>query len=235
MSLLNANSKTLIAVTVALATIPIASKLPDQLTLQPILVLAQQVSKPSKTEADKLLQQGEVQIKRSDRDQWQAALQSYQQALNIYRSLQDRQGESQALRGIGFAYNKLHDYPKAESSLQQALAIAKDINDPELKSRALINLGRVYIFWEPDSFDKGVEYYQQGLSIAQSIRNPQLEMRALRLLGMALLLRDGPSKGLPLMQQAVDKARQIGLLETAETLKQFRRCILLKQTTEFSH
>jgi CHAT domain-containing protein len=186
--------------------------------LQPILVLAQQVSKPSKTEADKLLQQGEVQIKRSDRDQWQAALQSYQQALSIYQSLQDRRGEGQALGGIGNAYRSLRAYAEAERYLQKALVIAKDIDDPELESKALIHLGSVYRFWGPDSFDKGVDYYQQGLSIAQSIRNPQLEMRALRLLGMALLLRDGPSKGLPLMQQAVTKARQVGLLETAETL-----------------
>ena len=48
-----------------------------------------------KTEADKLFKQGEQQAQTS---QFEAAIQSLQQVLNIYRELKDRSSESKTLR-----------------------------------------------------------------------------------------------------------------------------------------
>ena len=61
---------------------------------------------PRKTEADRLLQQGIQQYRVS---QFREALASWQQALDLYRDIGDRAGESTSLNNIGLTYNKLGD------------------------------------------------------------------------------------------------------------------------------
>ena len=64
----------------------------------------------SKTQADRLMKQGLQQLQTS---QFPAALNSLQQALQIYRALKNRQGEGAALGNLGIAYNSLGNYAKA--------------------------------------------------------------------------------------------------------------------------
>ena len=54
-----------------------------------------------KAEADRLCEQGNEQYKIS---QFREALQSYEQALTIYREIGDRQGEANSINGLGNAY-----------------------------------------------------------------------------------------------------------------------------------
>jgi len=77
-----------------------------------------------KTQADRLLDEG---LKQLNASQFQAALQSLQQALTIYQEIQDRSGEGQALKNLGNTYYALKDYTKAIEYQQQALAIAKRV------------------------------------------------------------------------------------------------------------
>ncbi len=60
-----------------------------------------QTTQDRKAEADRLLNQGNQQYNIS---QFEAALQSYQQALSIYREIKFRQGEGWALGNLGEAY-----------------------------------------------------------------------------------------------------------------------------------
>ncbi|MEG3943150.1 tetratricopeptide repeat protein, partial [Microcoleus sp. w2-18aC4] len=76
-----------------------------------------------KAEAERLFNQGLQQYQIS---QFQAALQSWQQALIIYRELKDRQSEGAALGSLGIAYLSLGDYAKAIEYTQQWLAIARE-------------------------------------------------------------------------------------------------------------
>ena len=61
-------------------------------------------------EANRLLKQGTQQYETS---QYQAALQSWQQALAIYQAIKDRNGEAYALMNLGEAYRSLSQYNKA--------------------------------------------------------------------------------------------------------------------------
>ncbi|MEG4519134.1 tetratricopeptide repeat protein, partial [Microcoleus sp. AT9b-C3] len=94
-----------------------------------------------KAEADRLLDQGIEQYQIS---QFQAALQSWQQALIIYREIKDRQSEGKALGNLGNAYFALGDYAKAIEYLQQDLAIAREIKDRQSEGISLGNLGNAY-------------------------------------------------------------------------------------------
>ena len=71
-------------------------------------------SSDAKAEADRLFNQGIEQLNTS---QFEAALQSWQQALKLYQSLHDRQGEGAALGSLGNAYLSL-----GETLRQKAIA-----------------------------------------------------------------------------------------------------------------
>jgi tetratricopeptide (TPR) repeat protein len=133
-----------------------------------------------KPEADQLLQHG---IQQAQTGQVEAALQSWQQALIIYREIKDRQGEENALGNLGNAYFFLGDYAKAIEYLQQSLAIAREIKDRLGEGQSLGSLGNTYS--SLGDYAKAIEYLQQSLAIAKSINNRQGEGASLNSLGLA--------------------------------------------------
>ena len=118
-----------------------------------------QTSQDQKTEADKLLEQGNQQFQRS---QYKDAIQSWQQALVIYQKLKDRNGEANSLGNLGIAYNSLGQYPKAIEFHQQSLAIFREIGDsPEERLRqrngeanSLGNLPNLLLQFHLDEFPR---------------------------------------------------------------------------------
>src|SRR4028118_2201960 len=121
-----------------------------------------------KAEAERLFNQGIQQYQIS---QFQAALQSWQQALIIYREIKDRRGEGKALGSLGIAYRSLGDYAKAIEYAQQVLAIAREIKDRQTEGAALGDLGIVY--GNLGDYAKAIEYAQQDLAIAREIQTAQ--------------------------------------------------------------
>ncbi len=113
-----------------------------QSQIQTSLVLAQ-TPDARKAEADRLKQQG---IEQSQSRQYEAAFQSWQQALVIYREIKDRQGEGRVLNNLGLGYYFLGNYAKAIDHQQQSIAIAKEIKDREGEGKALANLGNNYYY-----------------------------------------------------------------------------------------
>ncbi len=79
-----------------------------------------------KVEADRFLQQGMHQY---DMSQFGPALQSFQQALAIYRRISDRQGQANAFYLLGNAYLNQGKNQEAIKSYQQSLAIYQEISN----------------------------------------------------------------------------------------------------------
>ena len=112
-----------------------------------------------KAEADRLLKQGRQQAQIS---QLQAALQSWQQALIIYREIKDRQSEGKSLGYLGIAYLYQGDYAEAIEYLQQSLAIAREIKHRQGEGATLGILGIAYR--NLGDYAKAIEYQQQACS-----------------------------------------------------------------------
>ena len=134
--------------------------------VQQWLVDAKLASNPQKAEADRLLQQV---IEQAKTGQFTAALQSWQQALQIYREIKDRKGEGISLGNLGLAYLSLGDYPKAIDYYQQSLAIAREIKDRQGEGISLRNLGNAY--HSLGDYPKAIDYIQQSLAIAREIKD----------------------------------------------------------------
>jgi tetratricopeptide (TPR) repeat protein len=104
-----------------------------------------------KAEADRLFNQGSQQFQIS---RFEAALQSWEQALTIYRAIKDRQGEGAALGSLGSAYYSRGKYEKAIEFYLQSLAIAREIKDRRGEGQSLGNLGIAY--YSLGKYDKAI-------------------------------------------------------------------------------
>jgi CHAT domain-containing protein/lipopolysaccharide biosynthesis regulator YciM len=166
-------------------------------------VLAQTVD-ARKAEADRLFNQGIQQYQTS---QSTAALQSWEQALKIYREIKDREGEGKALGNLGIAYASLGDYPKAIDYYQQTLAIAREIKDPQSQGAALGNLGLAHR--NLGNYPKAIEYHQQSLAILREIKNPQGEGKELVNLGLVYFYQGNYPKAIEYQEQGLAIAREI--------------------------
>ncbi|MEP0755013.1 CHAT domain-containing protein [Trichocoleus sp. Lan] len=185
---------------VGIVSTPLAANFP---ALRASRVLAQ-TQTDRKAEADRLLDQG---VQQHQTSQFEAALQSWQQALTIYREIKDRQGEGNALGNLGVAYRNLGDYAKAIEYAQQRLAIAREIKDRKGERQALGTLGVAYN--SLGDFPRAIEYQQQSLAIAQKIKHRQGEGAALGTLGLAYdSLGDFP-RAIEYQQQSLAIAREI--------------------------
>ncbi|MBD2774850.1 CHAT domain-containing protein [Iningainema tapete] len=180
-----------------------AANLPVAFTASQVLALSANERK-AQAEADRLFEQGLQQYQTS---QFQAALQSWQQALIIYREIKDRQSEGKALGNLGLAYRNLGNYAKAIEYSQQELAIAREIKDRRGEGMALGNLGGAYR--NLGNYAKAIEYSQQELAIAREIKDRQSEGTALGNLGLAYLYLGNYAKAIEYFQQVLVIAREI--------------------------
>jgi CHAT domain-containing protein/tetratricopeptide (TPR) repeat protein len=169
------------------------------------LMMAQaQITGDRKVEADRLKEQGNQLY---DISQFEAALQSYQQALIIYREIKDRLGEGNALGSLGLAYYYLGKYDKAIEFQLQRLAIAREIKDRKGEGRALGNLGLSY-----DSlgkYDKAIEFQLQRLAITREIKDRKGEGQSLGSLGLAYYYLGKYDKAIEFQLQSLEIAREI--------------------------
>src|SRR5919199_1329545 len=157
-----------------------------------------------KAEAERLFQQGIEQYKTG---QFEAALQSWQQALAIYREIKDRKGEGDALSNLGIAYKNLGDYAKAIDYYQQSLAIKQEIKDRQGEGNSLSNLGGVYYYL--GDYAKAIEYYQQSLVLAREIKHRLGEGASLGNLGNAYNALGDYAKAIEYYQQDLAITREI--------------------------
>ncbi|ALB41802.1 MULTISPECIES: tetratricopeptide repeat protein [unclassified Anabaena] len=157
-----------------------------------------------KAEAERLFQQG---IKQFQTSQFTAALQSWQQALIIYREIKDRQGEGQSLGNLGIAYNALGDYTKAIEYQSSRLAIAREIKDRLGEGNALGNLGNAYFLL--GDYTKAIEYHTSHLAIAREIKDRLGEGNALGNLGLAYSSLGDYTKAIEYHTSSLAIAREI--------------------------
>ncbi|MEG4207974.1 CHAT domain-containing protein [Microcoleus sp. Pol7_A1] len=163
-----------------------------------------QTTDARQAEADRLLQQG---IQQYQNRQFQAALNSWQQALQIYRALKNRHKEGWALGNLGVAYGDLGSYAKAIEYGQQHLIIAREIKDREGEGAALGNLGVAYLFL--NNYAKAIEYTQQSLANARAIKDHPSECLALVRLGLAYFHLGNYAKAIEFGHQSLAVARKI--------------------------
>jgi tetratricopeptide (TPR) repeat protein len=163
------------------------------------------------TEADRLFQQGIQQFQTS---QFEAALQSWEKALTLYRQIKDRKGEGNALSGLGLAYYVLGNYAKAIDYHEQSLAIAREIKDRLGEGNALGNLGNAY--GSLGNYAKAIDYHEQSLAIQRQIKDRLGQGKLLGNLGVAQFYNRQFSQAEQSLRQAIQVYETIRLDRLSE-------------------
>jgi CHAT domain-containing protein len=161
-----------------------------------------QTSSTSNNQADKLIKEG---VKLRDKNQLQAALKKFEEALSISRQNKDEASEGKALNNLGNVYADLNQLEKAISYYQQGVEVAKATGDTFLQARILSNIGLTY----RDSGDstRATEYINKALEVARKSGNYEAEAIALKALGAITITSDG-GKGIEFVEQALVAIRK---------------------------
>ncbi|MCX7609729.1 MAG: NB-ARC domain-containing protein [Anaerolineales bacterium] len=114
--------------------------------------------------ANVLKAMGDVQQFRDERD---AALASYQQALTLYRAVGDRLGEATTLRRMGHVQLAERQIKLAEESYITSLRLCKAIDDRLGEAYTLRALGDITLYY--DEFSEARKNYEQSISIFRQI------------------------------------------------------------------
>jgi CHAT domain-containing protein/uncharacterized protein HemY len=170
----------------------------------PFVTAQVQTNQTRKAEADRLNKQG---LQQCQAGQCEAAIGSYQQALNIYRDIKDRLSEGNTLGNLGKTYESLGKYDEAIASHSQSLAIAQEIGDRRGEAESQINLGVVYR--ARGNYAKAIAYHEQSLVITREIGDRRGEGSSLGNLGMNYYAQGDYVKAIDYHQQRLVIAREI--------------------------
>jgi len=184
------------ALTLSLAIAGLVACLPPSIIF--LATATAQTDPARKAEADRLIDQAYELINRGE---FQKGTSILEEAVKIYRSIGDRDGEAISLGNLGIAYSRLGQY-------QQALAIFKQIGDRDGEVQSLYSLGRAY--YRTGQYQQAIEFDQQALAIIKQIGDRQGEAHCLYNLANSYYGMGQYQRGIQLHQQAIAIYRQIG-------------------------
>ncbi|WP_204150744.1 tetratricopeptide repeat protein [Leptolyngbya sp. CCY15150] len=163
-----------------------------------------QESARASAEANQLFQQGLEQFNRS---QFREAITSWEQALEIVRAMDNRQGEGTVLNALGEAYRNLAQYQQAIDLYEEALAIAREIGNRRGEGSALTNLGSAYLHLS--QYERAIDFYEQALVITRESGNRTVEGAILGNLGVAYRNLGQYERAIDFYEQALAISREI--------------------------
>ncbi|WP_088889888.1 CHAT domain-containing protein [Leptolyngbya ohadii] len=163
-------------------------------------------------EAERLFQQG---LQQFQANQLQAAYESWQQALTLYRSAEVRQAfpqsrhrEAELLQGIGRIYSATGQLQEALKLYEQALSLFREVGDRLSESITLNSMGVTYR--NDGKYAQALEHYEQALAISRELGDRPGEGITLNNIGAVHNLSGQYSQALERFQQALAIVRELG-------------------------
>jgi len=150
--------------------------------------------------------------------QWDAALQSYQQALALYKAVGARLGEANTLQAIGDVRRFRDEYDAALQSYQQALALYKAVGDRLGEANVLAAQGQLALVQEDQS--TADRLLAQAITIYKAIGDRYSVAAQIGNYGWALLRYSQADRARSYLLQAADLFDAIGLEDYATRHRQ---------------
>ncbi len=145
------------------------------------------------------------------------AVRSFQEALEIARSAEDRACEIANLNHLSRASAAQKNYTEAVSYSQRALMLARSYGDSQGKANALVNLGYSEIFaakqldsLDEEVYQRAIDYLQQGLKLADRAEDVQSQAIAHNSLGIAYIIISQPEIAIVSLNKSIELAKSLG-------------------------
>jgi tetratricopeptide (TPR) repeat protein len=140
-------------------------------------------------------------------EQYESALNHFNQALTISVELQDRESEGLILGNIGLVYNAQSQFPQAVSAYEKSLDISHEFNNRLGEANALVNLGNVN--YRQAHSKEAEEKYLRALQIYREIGDQSWEGSVLGNLGNVYRSQELLSEAETAYQQSLEIARKL--------------------------
>ncbi|MEO0407620.1 MAG: tetratricopeptide repeat protein [Cyanobacteria bacterium P01_A01_bin.135] len=165
----------------------------------------QQSPEERHAEANRLLQQGKAQL---NAGQFQAALEHFLPALEIYQEVGDLRSQGITLGDLGLVYHNLGQHQQAIQLYALAIAIAREIGNQRNEGAVLGNLGHAYEAL--GQHQQAIALYEQQLAIVREVGHRRGESYALGNLGIAYGNLGENQQAIDAYRQALAIAQEIG-------------------------
>lgn len=133
------------------------------------------------------------------------------EALKIYRNKNDKFFEAATLNDLGLIYGALKQKDSALSSLEQSLAIFRELNEPTSSGIALMAIANLNI--QKGDYNSSLTNLEESISLLTSVGDKAKLAQALLLKGITENKMNKPKQGLRYMNQAIDLAESINVLD----------------------
>ncbi|MFO0141354.1 MAG: tetratricopeptide repeat protein [Aphanizomenon sp.] len=127
----------------------------------------------TKENAERLFEEGMTLYQQGSAESLRQAIQKWQEALSLYRVMNDKKNEANTLVWIGRVYSDLGEKQKALDYYNQALPIYRSVGDSSGEAGTLNNIGFVYS--DLGEKQKALDYYNQALPLIRAVGDPSGE------------------------------------------------------------
>ncbi|MEB3295565.1 MAG: CHAT domain-containing protein, partial [Synechococcales bacterium] len=110
-------------------------------------------------------------IQQNQTNQFTAAIQSWEKALQIYRLLQDPNREEDVLKALGDVYYRIGNYARAKETQEQLLAIVRERGDAAQTSEDPLRSSLGYTEKELGNYTPAIAQMEQRLATARANNN----------------------------------------------------------------
>ena len=136
------------------------------------------------------------------------ALEKYNEALPITRTIGNRSWEAITLNNIGAVYRSLGEMQKALEKYNETLPIQRAIGD---RSEEVIHSNNIgYVYWSLGETQKALEKYNEALPIRRAIGDRRGEAITLNNIGLVYQSLGETQKALEKFNEALQIARAVG-------------------------
>ena len=161
----------------------------------------------TKENAERVFDEGMKLYQERSAESLRQAIQKWQEALSLYRVLNDKKNEAKTLVWIGFVYNSLGEKQKALDYYNEALPILRAVGDRGGEATTLNNIGAVY-----DALgekQKALDYYNQALPIFRAAGDRRGEATTLNNIGILYRDTKKPLEAIKNLEQSVNLILQL--------------------------
>ncbi len=149
---------------------------------------------------------GEIGKEGSNQRPYEQAIQNYEQALLLCRTLKDRRIEAYNLQDLGGIFDFLGDVKKALAYYSRALQLSREVKDPRGQALVLNNVGMIYA--KSNQRQRAISCFEQALPLTRASQDRARE--SLTLYNIATVQRDAGA----LLAASANIETAVGIVES---------------------
>ena len=146
-----------------------------------IKFVSAQAQDQNRVAAQSKFDEGEALQKQGTTESLRSALKKYEEALPLWRSVNDRAKEAETLHNIGYVYHSLFEIQKALNYLNQSLTLYRKAGDRHGEANVLNTIGGVYGSLGENR--KALDFYNRALPLWRAVGDSSGEAKTLNNIG----------------------------------------------------